>query len=143
MIEPEELIEFVRADQRENAEQQKLHRMLSSDAMCQLGRAVTGLMLCRHHENVAWMECANNESRIRPGSQVILSHDGLRLTGEVIAIEEAGKTIELRLSRIPDDPPEGPWTMVESDRDFTPLIVQSINKLQPGAARVVALSVAG
>ncbi len=133
MIEPEELIEFVRAEQRRNAEQQNLHSMLSDDAMCQLGRAVSGLMITRQQGNVAWMECANNESRIRPGSHVTLSHDGIRLAGEVIAIETAGTVIQLNLNRLPSPTPDGPWILVESERDFTPLVVQSIDKLRPGA----------
>jgi DNA replication ATP-dependent helicase Dna2 len=132
---PDEMIEFVLAEQRENEKQQRLFRLLSDEAMSHLGRAVTGLMVMETTKSTANFECKHNESRIRPGSHVTLSaSDQSRLTGEVLAVEDAGRTIQVALGRVPDDLFSGPWTMVELDRDFTPLIVQSIKKLQPGQA---------
>lgn len=132
---PEELIEFVLAEQRENEKQQRLFKLLSDEAMSHLGRAVTGLMVVKTNKSTATFECNHNESRIRPGSHVTLAaSDHGRLTGEVVTVEDAGRILQVALSRMPEDVFAGPWTMVELDRDFTPLIVQSIKKLQPGQA---------
>jgi len=132
---PEELIEFVLVEQRENEKQQRLYKLLSDDAMSHLGRAVTGLMVIEANRSTATFECKHNESRIRPGSHITLSaSDHGRLTGEVVTVEDAGRILQVALARMPDDVFAGPWTMVELDRDFTPLIVQSIKKLQPGQA---------
>jgi DNA replication ATP-dependent helicase Dna2 len=132
---PEELIDFVLAEQRENQKQQRHFKLLSDEAMSHLGRAVTGLIVVKTNKSTATFECKHNESRIRPGSHVILSTcDNGRLTGEVVSVEDAGRTLQVALSRMPKDVFSGPWTMVELDRDFTPLVVQSIKKLQPGQA---------
>jgi superfamily I DNA and/or RNA helicase len=132
---PEELIEFVLSEQRESEKQQRLFKLLSDEAMSHLGRAVTGLMVVEANKSTATFECKHNESRIRPGSHVTLSaSDHGRLTGEVVAVVDAGRILQVVLARMPEDVFAGPWTMVEIDRDFTPLIVQSIKKLQPGQA---------
>ena len=132
---PEELIEFVLAEQRESEKQQRLFKLLSDEAMSHLGRAVTGLMVVKTNKSTATFECNHNESRIRPGSHVTLAaSDHGRLTGEVVTVEDAGRILQVALSRMPEAVFAGPWTMVELDRDFTPLIVQSIKKLQPGQA---------
>jgi superfamily I DNA and/or RNA helicase len=134
-VTPEDLIEFVLAEQRENETQQRLFKLLSDEAMSHLGRAVTGLMVIKSNKSTLTCECTHNESRIRPGSHVTLSaSDQGRLIGEVTAVEDAGRILQVTLSRMPDDLFSGPWTMVELDRDFTPLIIQSIKKLQPGQA---------
>lgn len=119
---PEELIEFVLAEQRENEKQQRLFKLLSDEAMSHLGRAVTGLMVVKTNKSTATFECKHNESRIRPGSHVTLSaSDHGRLLGEVVTVEDAGRILQVALSRMPEDVFAGPWTMVELDRDFTPL----------------------
>jgi DNA replication ATP-dependent helicase Dna2 len=132
---PKELIEFVLAEQRENEKQQQVFKLLSDEAMIHRGRAVTGLMVVKTNKSTATFECNHNESRIRPGSLVTLAaSDHGRLTGEVVTVEDTGRILQVALSRMPEDVFAGPWTMVELDRDFTPLIVQSIKKLQPGQA---------
>lgn len=132
---PEDLIGFVLAEQREKEKQQRLYKLLSDEAMSHLGRAITGLMVARTDKEFVVFECTHNESRIRPGSHVSLSAaDQGRLSGEVISVEEAGRLLRIALARVPDDIFVGPWALVESERDFTPLIVQSIKKLQPGQA---------
>lgn len=132
---PDQLIEFVLAEQRENEKQQRLYKLLSDEAMSHLGRAIIELMITQVDKSSATFECKHNESRIRPGSHVVLSAvDHGRLFGEVIAVEEAGLVLRITLSRLPEDVFVGPWTLLELDRDFTPLIVQSIKKLQPGQA---------
>lgn len=134
-VTPDQLIEFVLAEQRENEKQQRLYKLLSDEAMSHLGRAITGLMVTRADKASLTLECKHNESRIRPGSHVVLSAvDQGRLTGEVTAVEEAGRVLRISLARSQEDVFVGPWTLVELDRDFTPLIVQSIKKLQPGQA---------
>ena len=95
---PEELIEFVLAEQRENEKQQRLFKLLSDEAMSHLGRAVTGLMVVGTDKLTATFECKHNESRIRPGSHVTLgTSDHGRLTGEVVTIEDAGRILWLFL----------------------------------------------
>ena len=132
---PDHLIDFVLAEQRENEKQQRLYKLLSDEAMSHLGRAITELFVTRADKASFTFECKHNESRIRPGSHVVLSavNHG-RLTGEVTAVEEAGRVLRISLARLQEDVFVGPWTLVELDRDFTPLIVQSIKKLQPGQA---------
>jgi len=134
-VTPDQLIEFVLVEQRENEKQQRLYKLLSDEAMSHLGRAITGLMVTRADKSSLTFECKHNESRIRPGSHVVLSAvEHGRLTGEVTAVEEAGRILRITPSRSQEDVFVGPWTLVELDRDFTPLIIQSIKKLQPGQA---------
>ena len=133
MIEPESIIRFVLDEQRERAEEQKLHSLLSLDALSLLGRAVTGLVVYEHQDANMSLECDVNESRIRPGSHVTLSCGNTKLYGEVIELEDYGRRIHVRLRSPQDEVEDGHWAMVESDRDFTPLIIQSLKKLQPGA----------
>lgn len=135
MITPEDLIEFLLAERRESEKQQQLYKLLSDEAMSQLGRAITGLAVIATKADVITLECSHNESRIRPGSHVsLISREQNRLTGEVVSVEEAGKVLNVSIGKVPDEMFSGPWSMVELERDFTLLVVQAIKKLQPGAA---------
>jgi DNA replication ATP-dependent helicase Dna2 len=135
MITPDDLIDFLMAERRENEKQQRLHKLLSDEAMSRLGRGITGIMVSATNADVVTLECSHNESRIRPGSHVTLvANEQSRLNGEVVSIEDAGKTLKVSVGRIPNDLFSGPWSMLELDRDFTLLVTQAVRKLQPGAA---------
>jgi DNA replication ATP-dependent helicase Dna2 len=134
-VTPDQLIDFVLAEQRESEKQQSLYKLLSDEAMSHLGRAIMGLYLTRADKGILTFECEHNESRVRPGSVVVLSSvEHGRLTGEVTSVEAAGLVLKISVSRLHENVFVGPWTLVELDRDFTPLVVQSIKKLQPGQA---------
>jgi DNA replication ATP-dependent helicase Dna2 len=134
MITPEDLIEFVLAEQRENQRQQRIFELLSPDALVELGRGIKDLYIRETNNCDYRLECAENESRIRPGSQVLLSSiRGVNLTGEVTAVDNAGLHLEVAVNRPLENAPAGPWFAIETERDFTPLLIQAIRKLQPGA----------
>lgn len=135
MITTEELIEFLLSEQRLSEKQQQFYKLLSDEAMSHLGRAIIGLTVVATKADVITLECSHNESRIRPGSHVsLISREQLRLTGEVVSVEEAGKVLNVSIGQVPDEMFSGPWSLVELERDFTLFVVQAIKKLQPGAA---------
>ena len=134
MITTEDLIDFVLAEQRESQKQQRMQQLLSPDALVELGRGLGELYLHESKKGQLCFECPENESRIRPGIQVLLTSScGVNLNAEVVAIEAAGQLLHLACGRISEDLPQGPWFAIEVERDFTPLLLQSIRKLQPGA----------
>ena len=133
MIGPETLIQFVQKERNAEAEDERFRDLLSRDTLIERGVAVGGLSVIRKEKAEVWLKCPANESRLRPGSRLILEAVGKRLTANLIDLQDSGLTFHLRLSKDQASLPVGPWFATEAGIDLSPLLIQSLKKLQPGA----------
>lgn len=133
MIEPEALIEFILKERDAGTEDRRFRDLLSRETLVERGDAVDGLSFLKRRQANVWLTCPANESRLRPGSRLVLECGGKRLTADLVDLQDSGRTFRLRLSKDQAALPSGPWFALEAGIDLTPLLIQSLKKLQPGA----------
>jgi hypothetical protein len=133
MMDPESLIEFVLRERDAEIEERRVRDFLSRETLVERGEAVEGLMVVRASQGEVWMTCPANDSRLRPGSRLVLEAAGKRVTADLIELGDGGRNFRLRPSKNQASLPRGPWFATEAGIDLTPLLVQTLKKLQPGA----------
>lgn len=129
----ESLREFLRRERQANRAEAALTAILAEAALIDRGECLIDLTITRRVSGSVVLDCPVNESRFRPGTRLDLTCRGSRLSGVIADITERGLRLHLRVEKVTEDLPTGPWTARESEVDLSFLVSQCLARLQPGA----------
>ena len=127
------LIDFVERERNAALELDAANSILSDTALVNMGYAIDGLWVVKDEDDIAIFKCQNNESRFRPGDQLLFScTDKRSFWGVLTKVLNGGRELHCRVGSKMPAVGSGPWLATENLVSLSNSIIKALEKLQPG-----------
>jgi DNA replication ATP-dependent helicase Dna2 len=127
------LIDLVERERNAVLDLDAANSILSDTALVNMGYAIGGLQVTSHEEDIVILNCQNNESRFRPGDQLLFSCTGNRsFWGVLTKVLNGGRELHCRAGGKMPAVGSGPWLATENLVSLSNSIIKALEKLQPG-----------
>lgn len=133
MLTPDDLIEYVRLERDAQEAETRLTGLLDDRGLVARGDAIAGLVPVAIAGNQATLQCVQNISRIRPGDRLELSSPAGRVKATLLDVRESGSVFDVRVPAGALRAGGDSWTARLLPTDLSPMVIQALGKLQPGA----------